>query len=670
MDYVLVTEDNAREVQAALAQSHYIAFDLETQGLDPWQHKVLLFAFKGEHTPVYLMLPHRYPQRNNYAEDILWDMFRDKVVLAHNAAFEYMFMKVQYPECDLCWSDTVRGYFDTALAEKVLTNGILTASADLGTVVKKYTGVTLPKELQKSWVDMSPLDMPTEEQLQYAAGDVAYLFDIMQAQIVRAKHEGLLRTLRLEMQVLPAFAEMQLAGFYLNLDKHQQVLAEYVEREALAREAAMTALQPLWEQALEKANAVRLALQTQAAADLEQYLHEQNIKRLSKDTPAEVRETVMALRKEVAKHKAKPAGPINLGSADQVLAALAEAGIRPKMVNPDGTVKASLDKNVLKEWQHEPLVRLYSAWVKPNKVVTTYGETLRAQVNPVTGRVHPHYNQIINSGRCSSSQPNGQNMPPDVRHCFEAEAGNTLIVADAKNQEGRLAAALSKDKNLLGVFLEGKDWHQMTAALAYPDKFASWQDVPKDSKERAGCKNANFSSIYGGTAHTLYARGYVPSLAIGEKLMEAVYTFAPTLRNWSLDVAQGALDDGYAVTVIGRKRYFRLPPRPAYSKEENSAYAAWKRVRGGIRRAAMNHPVQGSGADIMKQAMIFLLPRMQRIGGKQVAFVHDEIVYEVPLTHAAAAATMVAEEMERAAACFVTALPIPGDVHETKEWKK
>lgn len=670
MDYTLITEENAQEAWGALKRSRYLAFDIETQGLNPWQDEILLYAFKGENTPVYLLLPHRYPERKNYGDEISdFGLFENKVVLIHNAVFEYMFLNTQARRnsTDFLFA---KGYFDTALAEKVLTNGIITASADLGTVVKKYTGETLPKELQQSWVGMDPLAVPTPEQLEYAAGDVAYLHEIMRAQIERAKQEGLLRTLRLEMQALPAFAEMQLAGFYLNLDKHAAVLADYVQREALARQAAATALQPLWETALAKQNLAR-AIQYQAiGTDLQVVLEAAGIKRLSKDTPAAVREKVERLRKELAKVKPKPVTPINLGSADQVLAALAEAGIKPKMVNPDGTVKASLDKNVLKEWQHEPLVQLYSAWVKPNKVVTTYGETLRAQVNPVTGRVHPHYNQIINSGRCSSSQPNGQNMPPDVRYCFEAQEDYTLIVADAKNQEGRLAAALSKDKNLLGVFLEGKDWHQMTAALAYPEKFKDWTEVPKDSKERAGCKNANFSSIYGGTAHTLYSRGYVPSIAIGERLMEAVYTFAPTLRNWSLDVAQGALDNGYAVTVIGRKRYFRLPPRPEYSQEENSAYAAWKRVRGGIRRAAMNHPVQGSGADVMKQAMIFLLPKMQELGGKQVAFVHDEIVYEVPLTSADAAATLVAEQMERAAACFVKALPIPGEVHTTTRWEK
>lgn len=672
MDYVMVTEQNYLEVARSLRPSRLIAFDIETQGLDPYNDQILLYAFKGENTPVYLMLPHRYPARNNYGEDILLDdFFKGKVVVAHNAAFEYQFMGV----AGFTDFKSARGYFDTALAEKVLTNGIITAAADLGTVVKKYTGVELPKELQKSWIGMDPLAVPTEEQLSYAAGDVAYLFDVMKSQISVAKREGLMRTLRLEMQAIPAFSEMQLAGFWLNLDKHKDVLKEYIKLEAAARGAAEDALNPLWQQAVAQENEKRLEEYTKAETVLACYMEEKGIKRLNKDTDESVRVAITGLRKERDKWKPKKVERINLGSNQQVLAALRVAGIEPVEVQLDGSTKPSLDKNVLREWQHEPLIQLYTAWAKPAKVVSTYGETLREKVNPKTGRVHPNYNQIINSGRCSSSGPNGQNMPEAIRACFEAQEGKVLVVADAKNQEGRLAAVLSGDKNLMQVFLDDKDWHSMTTAVAYPEKYASWEDVQKDvpgkgKEDRASCKNANFSSIYGGTEYTLYQRGYVPNLEIGKRLMDAVYAFAPTLRNWSLDTAQKALDEGYAETIIGRKRYFRLGRKPAYNPEDTTEYEKWKRARGGIRRAAMNHPVQGSGADVMKQAMIFLLPYMESIGGKQTAFVHDELVYEVPLTKADEAAKMVAQEMERAAACFVKSLPIPGEVHVGVEWKK
>ena len=264
-------------------------------------------------------------------------------------------------------------------------------------------------------------------------------------------------------------------------------------------------LDPLWQQAIEEENVRRAADYLMHEGVIQGFLEAHGIKRLSKDTPELVRTELEGLRKLRDKFKPKKVAPINIASQQQVLAALRVAGIEPKMVEPDGTVKPSLDKNVLREWQHEELIRIYSAWTGPAKVVSQYCESLLAEVNPITGRVHSDFNQIINSGRCSSRRPNMQNMPPDVRHNFEAEEGHTLIVADAKNQEGRLAAILSGDENLLKLFRDGGDWHCETAALAYPHLYKSGADVPKkvidpetgeeiDNPHRAGCKNDNFSA--------------------------------------------------------------------------------------------------------------------------------------------------------------------------------
>jgi len=669
--YIMVTDETADQFARDMYRSQVIAFDLETQGLDPYTDEILLYQFKGEDTPVYIYLPHRYPERQNYGGDCLFlgRFFEGKVVLAHNAVFEYMHMNAgkRRHETDLY---AARGWFCTALAERILTNGLIDARADYGYVVKKYCGVELEKDLQKSWIGMDPLAVPSDEQLAYAAADVEYLHAVMRAQVARLKRERLLGTARLEMQVLPAFGEMQLAGAYLNLDRHREVAGDYVVQEAQARVAATEALQPLYEQMMATVNAERQRMFDGLDEYIRCFMAMAGVKRLSTTDKTPFAESIRQLRKSRTGWKPKKVETINLGSQTQVLLALKQAGLVPTKTDPTGKVTPSLDKNVLRDWQNEPLIQAYTAWAKPNKVVTTYGDTLAAKVNPVTGRIHASYNQIINSGRCSSSDPNAQNMPPAIRACFEAAEGYTLVVCDAKNQEGRLAAILSKDENLLGLFRDGGDWHCETAALAYPEKWSSGKDVPKDSPERAGCKNANFSGIYGGTAHTLVARGYVPTLAIGERLMEASYAFAPRVRATALAVADKAVDDGVAHTIIGRRRLFKLGPRPTYSKDADSEYAAWQRTRGGIRRAAMNHPVQGSGADIMKQAMIRLLPYMRKIGGRQVFFVHDELVYEVLLTVADEAATMVAAEMEAAAACFTNVLPIPGDVHVTKVWKK
>ena len=210
MEYIIVSPAFIDQAVADLTASRTVAFDIETQGLDPYTKRPLLFAFKGDVGPVYLahvtLCDHRHDEKGSVLFHLL-SALDGKVIIAHNAKFEYKF-KARYFDVF-----TPAAWYDTQLAEKILTNGYVTASTDLGTVVKKYTGIELPKELQKSWIDMPMDQWPTEEQFAYAAADVAHLHEVKRLQIRRAKQEGLMRTMALEMAVMPAFAEMELAGF-------------------------------------------------------------------------------------------------------------------------------------------------------------------------------------------------------------------------------------------------------------------------------------------------------------------------------------------------------------------------------------------------------------------------------------------------------------------------
>lgn len=658
-EYVEIkTEFEMKLALEGLQESVVISYDLETTGLDALTKHILLYGFRGDSSSInYVTASH------DYAAAILFAC-RGKVFLAHNAAFEYMFTSVRFPDM------APQKWFDTMLAEQLLTAGLIDVRHDLDGVVRRYCGnVHGGKALQTSFIDQNPdTFVATHEQLAYLADDVAFLHDVMHAQLARLRDEGLLRVARLEMAALPAFAEMQLRGFYLNLDRHAVVLAEYTEREHTARVALEAALEPLWWAHLSKTNMERDTTYAFCQAELDDYMETQGIRRLTKDTNANVREEVARLRKERDKYKPIKVEPINVASSEQVLAALAVAGVFPTMQNPDGTEKASLDKNVLREMQHLPLIRMYGEWSKPAKVVSTYGETLRSQVSTATARVHAGYRQCgAASGRTSSVAPNQQNMPPAIRQCFEAQAGNSLIVADAKNQEGRLAAALSGDEVLLGVFRDGVDWHSLTATAAWPHLFPTWRDVPKDSDERARAKNGNFSSIYGGTGRTLFSRGYVDDVETGDKIMHAIAETYPTLATYSQRQANNAVQRGHVETISGRKRYFRLGPQPLGEVEETKE---WKRKRGGIRRSAMNHPVQGSGADTMKLAMVFLLPLLKEKGWMFVAMVHDELVFEGPQDNAEEVRLLVLDAFEKAAACFTSVIPIPADAVITKEWSK
>lgn len=661
----------------AVSVSRRVAVDLETTGRDPLVDRILLLAVGTDDSARWVVPLREWSSAERRDRlHVLLAMLDRRVCIAHNAGFEYKFLTCYARDNNTVAPQT---WWCTQVAEGLIQSGLREQASEdgekyvsLAEVRQKYLGLGTDKGLQTSFVGVSPETfVATEAQVQYAAQDVEGLHDIMEAQLRRLEAEHMLRTARLEMAVLPCVGDMELAGMRLNVEKHAAVVSRYAATEREMRAKVEAELTDLYRARVERENEARRK---------SWYYYQTRIMRATdgrgrltvKDTEA-TRETVKQLRQMRDNFKPKDAD-FNLGSHDQVWQALAEAGTELYKDTFEGP-KPSLDKNVVKQESAKPganpVLVDYAAWAKAAKIVSTYGAALAAKVHPATGRVHSSYNQNVSSGRLSSYDPNCQNMPPDIRECSEAEEGCVYVVADMVNQEGRIAACLSKDPALLAVFREGKDWHAMTAALAYPEKYASWRDVDKETpgkgkEDRAGCKNANFSSIYGGTEYTLYARGYVPSLVVGKRLMDAVYSGYPKVREAALATADKAISEGYAVTVSGRRRYFRLSPRPT-GKEE---FREWKRRQGGIRRAAMNHPVQGSGADVMKQAMVMLRQPMRALGFRLVASVHDELVYEGAEATAKEAQEVMERGMLDAAACFFTALPIPAEGHVTRCWKK
>lgn len=674
----VVTRERYNQMVAAVQSSRLVAIDLETTGLDPLRDSILLLALCTQDSRRWVVAFSDFGFCNSLRQEIAAP---GKVLIAHNANFEYRFLRTHQCEVQQWWCTQVaEGLIQAGLREGATEDG--DDRVPLSEVRQKYLGLSTDKSLQTSFVGENPAAFqPTEAQVLYAAQDVEGLHQVMEAQVRVLSREGMLRVARLEMAVLPALADMELSGFYLDLDAHAEVLRTYVEEESTRRQAVEGMLAELYYVRVRRWNIDRAAVHAALTEDINSILPGGRAKRDSKQgpgTPPDVMERVRELRRVRDQCKPLPLDSFNLNSSQQVWEALAEAGVELYKQDwdedaADYITKKTTDKNVVKEAAAKPdalpVLAEYAAWAKAAKVVSTYGESLRSKAT-AGGRIHTQYNQNVSSGRTSSRGPNMQNMPPAIRGCFKASPGHVLVVADAANQEGRLAAILSGDVNLLTAFREGKDWHKMTAALAYPEKFKSWEDVPKDSPERAGCKNANFSGIYGGTGKTLVSRGYVPNLQIGERLMEASYAFAPEVRATALRSADHAVENGWVATISGRRRYFKANPKPEYAKKDSKAYRRWAKRNGGIRRAAMNHPVQGSGADIMKQAMVLLWQPMRGIMGRLVAMVHDELVYEVPVEYAEVAAELVATKMEEAASCFTSVLPIPAEVHVTKEWKK
>lgn len=296
-------------------------------------------------------------------------------------------------------------------------------------------------------------------------------------------------------------------------------------------------------------------------------------------------------------------------------------------------------------------------WRQLNKLKTTYVDALPNQVDPVTLRVHTDYMQTVAAtGRLSSNNPNLQNIPirtergRQIRKAFIARDENyTLVSADYSQIELRIIAALSGEENMIKAFLNKEDIHKSTASKVF--------EVPLEEvtrEQRSHAKTVNFGIIYGVSAFGLSNQ---TSLSRSESaaLIEAYYKTYPRLKTYIQEQIDFARDNGYVQTVLGRRRYL---------KDINSQNAM---VRGGAERNAVNAPIQGSAADIIKIAMINIHNKLiaENWKSKMLLQVHDELVFDVHNSELEKIQTMIKYEMENA---FKLDVPLIVDLGMGKDW--
>ena len=271
------------------------------------------------------------------------------------------------------------------------------------------------------------------------------------------------------------------------------------------------------------------------------------------------------------------------------------------------------------------------------KLLSTYVNALPALINPTTGRIHTTYNQTVTAtGRLSSTNPNLQNIPvrtddgKEIRRAFIPADGNVFFSADYSQIELRLVADLSHDKTMLDAFAHDHDIHAITAARIYHKPL---EEVTSDERRKA--KTANFGILYGISAFGLAQRLNIPRDE-AKMLIDGYYTTFPQVRDYiDRSIAQ-AREKGYVTTVYGRRRM--LP-------DINSRNAV---VRGFSERNAINAPIQGTAADVIKLAMVRIYRRFQQEGiqSKMILQVHDELNFDVIPSELDRVQRIVIEEME------------------------
>ncbi len=385
---------------------------------------------------------------------------------------------------------------------------------------------------------------------------------------------------------------------------------------------------------------------------------ERNGMRLDLEVLKQTSEDFTARMNDIEKDIYSLAGmEFNISSPKQVGEVLFEKLKVVEKAKKTKTGQYSTSEDVLESMRSKhPVVEKILEYRGLKKLLSTYIDSLPLLINPETGKIHTSFNQTVTStGRLSSSNPNLQNIPirdedgKEIRKAFIPDDGCIFFSADYSQIELRIMAHLSEDKNMIDAFLSGYDIHAATAAKVYKIDIS---EVTKDMRRKA--KTANFGNIYGISVFGLAERMAVDRKEAKE-LIDGYFETYPKVKEYMDKSIEVAKKNGYVETIFHRKRYLQ---------DINSRNAV---VRGYAERNAINAPIQGSAADIIKVAMVNIYNRFKKenVQAKMILQVHDELNFSVPVNEKELIEQIVIEEMERA---YKMHVPLKADCGWGKNW--
>ncbi len=604
----ITEEKRANEVLEFLKNEKIVSIDVEASGLDPYTDFLFLVQI-GTPECAYIFDTRKVDlKKQSGFREILEDP--KKIKIFQNAKFDYSYIKVKYG------IKTVN-IFDTMLAEGVLTAG-LGLGISLDEISKRRIGLdsdlyNRKKDFQVSFNELPRNARISDEQLAYAALDVLVLHPIMDVQIKMLHREDLLKIAKLEFAVVSVVSEMELAGVFINTKRWREIIRDISKkRDELAKEFQA---------------AIRPYYQT----------------------------TQFGLFGGVA-------DSVNINSSTQLM---------DLFNNRLNLNLPSTGDSILSRVKH-PIVDILRKYRGYEKLISTYGEKLLSKINKKTHRIHPDFLQIRTAtGRFACNNPNLQNIPRNskevpFRECFNPEPGNKLVVSDYSSFEMRILADLSGDEKMKHALNEGLDIHSYTASLMFDKPYSEdFKKLYPDLRQIA--KPIGFGLMYGMGAPGLVSQIYLQtgkdiSVEEGEDLIKRYFASYPKVQKFLEDTARNAVNRGWSVTPAGRKRWYKKPDRtdPDFRRKISS-----------IEREAKNHPIQGTNADAIKYALVFVYDRIQKekLDASIISTVHDEIVCEVKEDIAEYFAGLLSDEMIKAGKLFIKDVvilsePFVGDVWE------
>jgi len=502
---------------------------------------------------------------------------------------------------------SVANVYDTMLTEAILNAGLRNSYYSLKDLSVKYTGIELKKSVRETFEYMTASSKLNDAQLKYGASDTLILFPIFEEQLKKLKKEGLIDIAKLEFATTRVVGDMELTGVNINVKKWKNIINDLSVERDNLAKKFQQEIRPYF-----KSNTIDL-----------------------------------------------------FGNIGDSININSQAQLMDLFNNKMGLNLPSTNDGIL-ELSDNPIVKMLREYRGYEKLVSAFGDNLISKINSKTGRIHPEFNQLgAATGRFSCNNPNFQQIPRQsenapFRSCFNPRPGYKLVTADYSTFEMRIMADLSGDKNLIDAFKRGVDVHSHTASLMFglelTDNFKN--DHPD---ERFAAKSINFGLMYGRGPSSL-AKQIGVSPEVGKDYMNKYFRSYPGVKGYLEKVAKEAVKQGWSTTPAGRKRWY-IKPDPSDPD--------YTRKIGHIERQAKNHPIQGTNADAIKYALVFLSNKIKEknVDASIILTVHDEIVCEVREDQAEDWAKTQSEEMVRAGELFIKKVPVESQPFVADVWE-
>ena len=507
----------------------------------------------------------------------------------------------------------IENIFDTMLAEGILNAGLGGGYYGLKDLVNKYTGTVMEKETRRTFETTTKGSQLSESQLKYAALDPLYTFPIFEQQLEKLRKENLVNVAKLEFAVTRVVGDMELTGIFIDKIKWRQIIKHLnLKRNEYAKQF-QEAIKPYY---------------FAAAVDL------------------------------FGNHS----DLINVNSNVQLME-LFNTRLKLNIPSTGDAILSSVNHPIAK------ILRDYRGY---EKLVSAFGESLLEKINKKTGRIHPEFNQLgAATGRFSCNNPNLQQIPRNsdeapFRTCFNPKPGYKLVVTDYSSFEMRILAELSGDAKMIKAINDGLDIHSYTAALMFNKEYSP--DFKKKYPQlRQIAKPIGFGLMYGMGPSRLANQltmetGTKVTREQGSEYINKYFSSYPSVKSFLERSSKDAVRNGWSATPAGRKRWYKKPEvgDPEYDK----------RI-GQIEREAKNHPIQGTNADAIKYALVYISERLkkEKVDGAITLTVHDEIVTEVREDQAEAWAVIQSEEMVRAGKLFIKKVGVVSEPFVSDVWE-